>query len=256
MSDPKELVALVTGGSSDIGQAISLSLAKAGADVAIQYRSNQAAAESCLGQIRTLGRKGHAIQANLTALADIRTMVTSTVERLGRLDILVNGVGLAGLKCRFQDWTAEKWDLIVGAILKGTFFASQYAAVYMVQQGSGRIINISSTITRQASEGMTPYVAAKGGVEAMTVALAVELAPHGITVNAVQPSIVPVMRNRERWQFYKQQVVPFIPAGRLCRPEDVASVVRFLASPEAGYVTGQIIAVDGGWSRRPAYPLP
>lgn len=248
-------IALVTGGSTDIGRAIALALAQAGADVAVQYKTNEAGARTCVAQIQALGRQSEAIQADLTQLRAIQAMVDATVARFGRLEILVNGVGLATLKNRLQDWTEDEWDQVVDATLKGVFFSSQRAAIQMIGGGWGRIINISSTITRLASERMAPYVAAKGGVEALTVAMAVELAPYGITVNAVQPTIVPVARNRSRWKFYQEKVVPFIPAGRLCRPEDVASAVTFLAAPQAEYVTGQILAVDGGWTSRPAYPL-
>ena len=244
--------ALVTGGSTGIGQAIAL--AEAGADVAIHYQSNRQGAESCAAQIAAVGRQGAILQADLTAVPEAQGLVEAAAQRFGRLEILVNGVGLAALKNQVQDWTEEEWDQVVDATLKSVFFASQRAAALMMGQRWGRIINISSTITKLACGGMAPYVAAKGGVEALTVALAVELAPHGITVNAVQPSIVPVERNKARWEFYQEKVVPFIPTGRLCRPEDIASAVAHLASPGAEYITGQVLAVDGGWTSRPAHP--
>jgi NAD(P)-dependent dehydrogenase (short-subunit alcohol dehydrogenase family) len=245
--------ALVTGGSTGIGQAIAL--AEAGADVAIHYHSSRQGAESCAAQIAAFGRQGAILQADLTAVPEAQGLVEAAAQRFGRLEILVNGVGLASLKNQVQDWTEEEWDQVVDATLKSVFFASQRAAALMMGQRWGRIINISSTITKLASGGMAPYVAAKGGVEALTVALAVELAPHGITVNAVQPSIVPLERNKARWEFYQEEVVPLIPTGRLCRPEDIASAVAHLASPGAEYITGQVLAVDGGWTSRPAHPL-
>lgn len=247
--------ALVTGGSTDMGQAIALALAEAGADVAIHYHSNRPGAEACAAQVAALGRQGAVLQADLTVVPEAQGLVEAAVQHFGRLDILVNGVGLASLKNKVPAWTEQQWNQVVDATLKAVFFVSQQAAAHMLEQRWGRIISISSTITRLASGGMAPYVAAKGGVEALTVALAVELALHGITVNAVQPSIVPVERNRERWGFYREKVMPFIPAGRLCRPEDIASVVTHLASPSAEYITGQVLAVDGGWTSRPAYPL-
>jgi 3-oxoacyl-[acyl-carrier protein] reductase len=248
-------IALVTGGSTGIGQAIALTLAEAGADLAIHYHSNRQGAEACAVKVADLGRQSATLQANLIAVPEAQGLVEAAVQRFGRLDILANGVGLASLKNRVPAWTEAEWDQVVAATLKAVFFVSQQAAAHMMEQGWGRIINISSTITKLANAGMAPYVAAKGGVEALTVALAVELAPHGITVNAVQPSIVPVERNRARWEFYQEKVAPFIPAGRLCHPEDIASVVAHLASPSAEYITGQVLAVDGGWTSRPAYPL-
>jgi 3-oxoacyl-[acyl-carrier protein] reductase len=249
-------VALVTGGSSDIGRAISLALAEAGADVVVNYYSNEEGARSCVAKIEALGRHGLAHQADTTKLAAIDAMVDATVARFGRLDILVNGVGIVTRKKKLADWTEADWDFIVDATLKGSFFTSQRAAKVMKEQKWGRIINISTTAAKLANELYAPYITAKGGVDAMTLALALELAPHGITVNAVRPPIVPVERNRSRWDFYQEQVVPFIPMGRLCRPEDIGAAVVLFASPEAEYITGQIIAVDGGWTSRPAYPLP
>lgn len=256
MGTLEDRVALVTGASTDIGRAISLALADAGADVVVNYHSNEEGARSCVAGIEALGRHGLAHQADVTEPAAIDAMVETTLDRFGRLDILVNGVGMATLKNRFQDWTAEEWDLVVGSTLKGAFFASQRAATVMIEQKWGRLINVGSTISRLATPGMAPYVAAKGGLDAMTLAMAVELAPHGITVNTVRPSIVPVERNRNRWDFYQEQVVPFIPMGRLCDPADIGAAVVFFASPESGYITGQFLTVDGGWTSRPAYPLP
>lgn len=267
-------VALVTGGATDIGRAICLSLAEAGAQVAINYCTNQAGAEAALraveitfaALVKTAGWReepsgaapplpgGMIYQADVSSPAATKAMIQAVVERLGRLDILVNGVGTVAPKKALWDWTEEDWNAIVGATLKGTFFCSQQAAEQMKERGWGRIIQITTTATLLANDYRTPYIAAKGGVEAMSRALAIELAPFGITVNMVAPPVVKVSRNRNRWDFYDEKLTPFIPMGRMAEPRDIGQAVALFASPKADFITGQILRVDGGWTSRPAYP--
>jgi NAD(P)-dependent dehydrogenase (short-subunit alcohol dehydrogenase family) len=247
--------ALVTGGSTDIGRAACVSLAKSGANVVVNYFSNESGALDALTEIKNLGRRGLVYLADVTDVAATEAMVKATADQFGSLDILVNGVGTVAPKKTLFDWTESDWDYIVDATLKSVFFCSKQAAEVMSSKKWGRIINITTTAAYLANDFHIPYIAAKGGVESMSRALAIELAPLGITVNIVAPPIVPVERNRSRWKFYEEKVVPFIPMGRLASPQDIGDAVALFASPRANYITGQLLRVDGGWTSRPAYPV-
>ena len=253
--EPERKVALVTGGSTMIGRAICLALARGGADVVVNYRTSADGARSCVADIEALGRSALAYQADINDPAAVDGMVSAAVARLGGLHILVNAAGVVAPKKKVSEWTVANWDEIVNTTLRSAFFTTQRALPQMEKAGWGRIVFISTTATKLANDFRVPYIAAKGGVEAMTRALAIELAPCGITVNAVAPPVVPVERNRTRWDFYEKYLVPYIPAGRMARPEDIAEAVAFFGLSASAYVTGQILTVDGGWSSRPAYPL-
>jgi NAD(P)-dependent dehydrogenase (short-subunit alcohol dehydrogenase family) len=243
-------VVLVTGAGTGIGSAICLAAAGEGADVAVCYHSSRAGALSVRNTVLGLGRRAVAVKADLASARQIEWMVRAVIAEIGRIDILVNN---AAVVCHapFLSFTTRDWDWTLSVNLRSAFLCSQAVARGMVEEGTrGRIVNVSSVGGTLAHRGLCAYDAAKAGMEGLTRCMAVELAPHGITVNAVVPGAIEVDRNRKElatagnartWQ-------RLIPLGRWGQPEDVARVVVFLASEDAGFVTGQAVAVDGGQS--------
>ncbi len=254
--------ALVTGGSRGIGAEISLSLAQAGADVAVLYRARQDEAQEVLARIRRLGRRVCLVPGSRqsvrrvpgTSWPDIGDLdalpdaVARVVGELGRLDILVNNAGIADL-APFQRVTREMMEKTLRVNVSGPFFLTQAAARHMLSGGrGGRIINITSTNGFVAEALLSPYNASKGAMELLTRSLAIELGPHGITVNSVAPGLIATEIGEDFplkpafWDYAKEH----IPLGALGRPADVAGAVVFLASEAGRYITGQHIIVDGG----------
>lgn len=237
--------ALVTGASRGIGRAIAIKLASLGADIGVGFLNSPDLADDVIREIRSGGRSAIPISGDVSNPGEAEEMVQGMVQAFKRIDILVNSAGivrdypLAGME-------DKEWLEVLGVNLTGTFNMCRSAARYMMVGRYGRIINISSFITRLGGRGQANYSASKGGVEAMTRALAVELAGRGITVNAVAPGAVETDMSRMTINAYKERLLPMIPAGRLGRPEDVASLVGFLACEEAGYITGEVIGVTGG----------
>jgi glucose 1-dehydrogenase len=240
-------VALVTGSSSGIGKAIAIRLAREGCDVCVNYHGNPQGGEDTKARIEQLGRKAISEQADVANAADVRALVQRCVAELGGLDIMVNNAGIE-IRSPILEVTEEQWDLVINVTLKGVFLGLQEAARHMVQRGWGRIITISSIHEEVTMPGNTPYCTAKGGVRMLTRTAAVELAPHGITVNNVAPGATATPINRttlvdpEAVAALKTE----IPLGRLGDPEEVAGVVAFLASDDAAYVTGSTYTIDGG----------
>jgi glucose 1-dehydrogenase len=240
-------VALVTGSSSGIGKAIAIRLACEGCDVCVNYHGNPQGGEDTKARIEQLGRKAISVQADVANAAAVRTLVQRCVAELGGLDIMVNNAGIE-IRSPILEVTEEQWDLVINVTLKGVFLGLQEAARHMVQRGWGRIITISSIHEEVTMPGNAPYCAAKGGVRMLTRTAAVELAPHGITVNNVAPGAIATPINRttlvdpEAVAALKAE----IPLGRLGDPEEVAGVVAFLASDDAAYVTGSTYTIDGG----------
>ena len=241
-------VALVTGANTGIGQAIAVALAEAGADVAVAGRSEPA---ETLAAIAATGRRTVNIKADLSSIEPVQRVVDEAVAALGRLDILVNNAGIIK-RNDLLDFTEEEWDSVIDTNLKTLFFLSQTAARHMVARGSGKIINIASLLTFQGGVRVPSYAAAKSGVGGVTKAMANELAPKGVQVNAIAPGYISTNNTAalQSDETRNRQILERIPTGRWGRPEDIAGAAVFLASPASDYVTGQVLAVDGGWLAR------
>lgn len=237
-------VALVTGGSSGLGRAIVTALVRAGAAVAFTYRANAAGAETLVAELSPAGAVA-ALQGDVTAEADVDRSITATVDRFGRLDILVNNAGIIRdnlvLRMRPEDWKA-----VVETNLTGAERCCRLAVPHLVAAGGGRIINIASVAGVAGSAGQANYSAAKAGLIGLTEALARELAPQGVTVNAVAPGTIDAGIVTGLSAKARRRLVNFTPVGRMGTAEEVAALVTFLAGPEAGFITGQTIAIDGG----------
>ncbi|BAU27563.1 3-oxoacyl-[acyl-carrier-protein] reductase [Aneurinibacillus soli] len=238
-------VALVTGGSRGIGRAIALTLAEAGADVAINYAGNEAAARETADAVTALGRKAIMIKADVANATEVDAMVKQTIDELGSVDILVNNAGITrdNLLMRMKE---EEFDDVIATNLKGVFNCIKAVTRPMMKARSGRIINISSVVGVMGNPGQANYVAAKAGVIGMTKSVARELASRGITVNAVAPGFIDTDMTAVLGEDTKDTLLTQIPLARLGKPEDVAHVVKFVASDEASYMTGQVFHVDGG----------
>ncbi len=240
-------VACVTGAGTGIGVGIALALAEAGADVAVSYFGSESGAQETARQIEGMGRRVLLRNADVSQAPFARGLVDATVEELGRIDIMVNNAGVT-LPKPFLELEEETWHKTFGINLHGMFLCSQQAARHMVRQGQGgRIINLSSVHGFSAGKGHAHYEATKGGINMFTKGLAIELAEHQITVNAIAPGAIEVERYFKTMPGYdREQMGQRIPLGRVGFPRDVAPLAVFLASAEAGYITGETILVDGG----------
>lgn len=237
--------ALVTGASRGIGRAVALALAEAGADVAVNYVGREQSAEETAAAIRALGRRAVAIRADVSDAAQVEWMIQRVVEEFGRLDVLVNNAGITrdNLLIRMKE---DEFNAVIDTNLKGVFHCTKAAARVMLRQRGGRIVNISSVVGVTGNVGQANYAAAKAGVIGLTKACARELAGKGITVNCVAPGFIETDMTEKLSDEQKARLLSQIPLGRFGAAEDVARVVRFLASDEASYMTGQTIHVDGG----------
>jgi len=241
-------VALVTGGSRGIGAGISLALADAGADLAVLFRSRRDAADQIRNNIIDLGRRCELFQHDLAELNGLDAVVDDVVDRLGRLDVLVNNAGIAHLLA-FDQVDREVMDLTFRVNAMAPFFPAQAAAKRMIGRGEGgRIINISSTNGRVAEALLAPYNASKGALELITKSLAIELAPHRITVNSVAPGLIETEIGEEfdLDPAFERYAIEHIPLGRYGQSEEVAGAVVYLAGEAGRYTTGQCIVIDGG----------
>lgn len=238
-------VAIVTGGSRGIGRAVSIALAEAGADVAVVYAGNRQGAEETVAGIEKRGRRGIMIQTDVSRADQVDSAVKQVLDTFGRIDILVNNAGITrdNLVLRMKE---EDWDRVIDTNLKGTFLFSKAVIRTMMKQRSGRIINIGSVVGIIGNPGQANYVAAKAGVIGMTKSMARELASRGITVNAVAPGFIKTDMTAVLGDEVRNQILSQIPLARFGSPEDVAAAVRFLASDDAKYITGQTLNVDGG----------
>jgi 3-oxoacyl-[acyl-carrier protein] reductase len=238
-------VAVVTGASRGIGRAIALALAEAGADVVVNYSGSEEKAKEVVAEIEKLGRKGLAIKANVASLTEVEGMIQQALDVFGKVDILVNNAGITrdNLIMRMKE---EDWDLVIDTNLKGVFNCIKAVTRPMMKQRSGKIINISSVVGVMGNPGQANYVAAKAGVIGLTKTTAKELASRGITVNAIAPGFIETDMTDVLGAEVRDELLKLIPLGKLGKPEDVAKTVRFLCSPDADYITGQVIHVDGG----------
>ncbi len=237
--------ALVTGGSRGIGKAIALRLARQGADVAFSYKGNAAAAEATAGEIQALGRHAMAIQADVSDPAAADGVVKRALDELGKVDILVNNAGITrdDLIMRMSQ---EAWREVLETNLFGAFWMIKAVTRPMLKARGGRIINMTSVSGQAGQTGQANYSAAKAGLIGLTKATARELASRGITVNAVAPGFVLTELTQDLPDALKDEITSRTPLGRFGTTEEIADAVAFLASDEAGYITGQVLAVDGG----------
>lgn len=241
-------VALVTGSSQGIGQAIAIRLATEGADIIIDYRSHADGAEETKAKVEATGRKGLVVKADLGIVSDVKKMVSESIQNFGKLDILVNNAGMEK-NASFWDVTEEDYDNVLNVNLKGVFFATQALVQHLKETNRpGKIINISSVHEELPFPHFTSYCASKGGVKMMMRNLAIELGPLGITINNVAPGAINTPINKSLLEDKEKlsAVIKNIPLGRLGEPNDIASLVAFLASSDADYITGSTFFVDGG----------
>ncbi len=244
----KEKKAIVTGAGRGIGRAVALAFAREGADVLVNYQSNDAAAKEVVEKIQALGRKAFAVKTDVSRSEEVKAMVDRAIQEFGRLDILVNNAGLSK-PAMLLDMTEESWDRVVGIHLKGTFNCTQAAARHMKEQGSGRIINVISTAGLFGTVGQINYASAKAGIIGFTKSAARELGRFGINVNAICPGVtITDMTQKIRTDEKFQEIfLNRIQLRRFAEPEEIAPAFVFLASDEASYITGQILGVDGGY---------
>lgn len=245
-------VALVTGGSRGIGRGVALALAQAGADVAINYVASEQEAEKVAGEVKNFGRRSMIVRADVSQKKEVEFMVGEVINKLGRIDILVNNAGILSYE-PFLEMKEETWDRMINVNLKGQFLVAQLVARQMVEKKiSGKIINIASIASGQVGTGfpnLAHYCASKGGVVAMTEAMALELGPQKINVNAIAPGAIETDMTKGSLtdEKVKQGFLMRIPKGRIGKPEDIGAMAVFLASDESDYCTGAVFYVDGGW---------
>ncbi len=245
MADLEGKVAVVTGSARGIGRAICLKLARLGADVVVNDVSNEEMALGLVKEIEKMGRKAMFIKADIADVAEARKLMDETVEKFGKIDVLVNNAGITrdNLILRMRE---EEWDAVLNVNLKGTFNCVQAATKYMIKQRRGVIVNIASIVGMTGNAGQANYSASKAGVIGLTKTIARELASRGIRANAVAPGFIETDMTRRLSEDIRERLIKQIPLTRLGGPEDVANLVAFLASEESSYITGEIIKVDGG----------
>jgi 3-oxoacyl-[acyl-carrier protein] reductase len=241
----KGKVALITGGSRGIGRAVSIRLAREGAFVFVNYARNEEAARETLRLIGEAGGEGQIVHFDVADTKAATEAIAGLIREKGRIDILVNNAGESrdGLLVRMKE---QDWDRVIDTNLKGTFNGCRAVSYAMMKQRSGRIINVSSVVAQSGNAGQANYSASKAGIIGLTKSLARELAPRGIRVNAVAPGLIATDMTSAMTEEQREKVLEEIPLSRLGTPDDVAGVVLFLASDEAGYITGQVIGVNGG----------
>jgi 3-oxoacyl-[acyl-carrier protein] reductase len=237
--------AVVTGGSRGIGKAIALELASKGANIVINYRSDETSVQATIKEIESLGSSAIAVKCDVSIFEQANIIMKTAVEKFGSVDILVNNAGITkdNLLMRMKE---EDFDRVIQVNLKGTFNCIRHASSIMLKQRSGKIINISSVVGISGNAGQVNYAAAKAGIIGITKSVARELASRGITCNAVAPGFIQTDMTNCLSEKVKEGTLNSIPLKRIGKPQDVANLVCFLASKSSDYITGQVINVDGG----------
>jgi glucose 1-dehydrogenase len=244
----KDKVAIVTGGNSGIGMAIVLELAEQGANIVIDYVANPEATEALELQVVALGDQAIGVEADVSKVAELQNLINAAVEKFGRVDIMVNNAGIE-TRTSILDTTEQQYEKVLAINLKSAFFGTQLAAQQMIKQGGGgRIINITSVHEDWPMPGNTAYCLSKGGMRMLTRTAGVELAPHNILVVGVGPGAVatPINLSTMKDPALMKKLDDAIPLGRMAKPEEIASVVAFLAGAGASYMTATTVFTDGG----------
>jgi glucose 1-dehydrogenase len=244
----KGKVAIVTGGNSGIGMAIVMALAKEGANIVIDYVVHPEATDAVAKQVIALGDRAIGVKADVSQVSELQNLIAAAVKEFGRVDIMVNNAGVE-TRTSILDTTEQQYDKVMNINLKSAFFGTQLAAQQMIKQGGGgRIINISSVHEDWPMTGNTPYCLSKGGMRMLTRTAGVELASHNILVTGVGPGAVatPINQSTMTNPALLQKLDNAIPLGRMAKPEEIGSVVAFLAGDGASYLTATTIFADGG----------
>ncbi len=237
--------AVVTGGSRGVGRAICLELARGGANVVLCYASNEAAAQETVDSCKKLGAQALAVRCDVADPTQVQELIDTAVKTFGGVHILVNNAGITRDNLLLRMSEAD-FDAVLDTNLKGAFLCMKAVARTMMRQRYGRIISISSVVGLRGNAGQLNYAASKAGLLGLTKSMAKELASRGITANAVAPGFIDTDMTAALTEGTRKALLESIPAARLGKPEDVAKAVAFLASEDAAYITGQVLAVDGG----------
>ena len=237
--------ALVTGGAKGIGRAVCLALAEKGMDIAVNYAGSAAAAEETAAACRALGVRAVTLQADVRRPENCQKLVEDTVAALGRIDVLVNNAGITADTLMLR-MTEADFDNVLATNLKGAFFCTKAASRYMMRQRYGRIVSISSVVGLHGNAGQTNYAAAKAGLVGLTKSVAKEYAARHITANVVAPGFIDTDMTAAMPESARAAAAASIPAGKVGDAKDVAAAVAFLAGEQSGYITGQVLCVDGG----------
>jgi 3-oxoacyl-[acyl-carrier protein] reductase len=240
----KDKVAFVTGSAQGIGKSVAVALAKAGANIVVSDINLELAAQTAK-EIEALGVKTLAIKTNVADAADVDKSVAEISRVFGRIDILVNNAGITkdGLLIRMKK---DDWDAVIGVNLTGVFNCTKAVSTLMMKQRYGKIVSIASIVGQMGNAGQANYAASKGGVIAFTKTVAKELASRNVTANAIAPGFIRTAMTDKLTDDVKNKMMEQIPLGKLGTPEDIASAVLFLVGPDADYITGQVLAVNGG----------
>ena len=242
--DLSNRVAIVTGSGRGIGRAIVLKLAEVGATIVVSD-IDETAANSVADEVRAMNRPSLTVLADVSLSSDVDRMIEKTIATFGKVDILVNNAGITRDQLLLR-MSEEDWDKVMAVNLKSVFLCTRAVLRHMLKQRRGRIISIASIIGIVGNAGQANYASAKAGIIGFTRSLAKEVASRGITANAIAPGFIDTQMTQQLGDSQRQELMKRIPLGRLGTPRDVAEAVAFLASEEAGYITGQVLSVDGG----------